>query len=380
MAENKSQHFVPQFYLKYFSINSLEKSIGIFSLPSSKFIKSGSIKKQAAEDYFYGSDLIVEKALSKIEGIAASSINRIINTNTLPKRMSDEHDTILTFIMLLHARTVYSLDRTNELIEKVARSVLSKDSRFTDELDKFNFSITYGINRLLKETILLIPLVYDLQFKIISNRTDVPFITSDHPVVLYNHFLESRKKFGSNTGFACKGLEMLVPLSPNHMLIFFDKDVYKIGGKDKQIIDVTSISDIDSLNFLQCLSANENIYFNHQITEPYILKLLQKVNIYKRDSKANIDEFLQIKNKDIQEKQILLHSYNSDIKCNLSLSFIHTLKKAKKYEIGDKVSHVRNEELCRLYDHFRELTKKGEYHISEFNKFLRDVQKHHDIF
>jgi hypothetical protein len=380
MSNKKKQHFIPKFYLKYFSVNSLNKSIGIFNLSSSKFIQAGDLRNQAYKDYFYGSDLKVEDAFSKIEGETALIIKSIIENDTIPKRMSDEHDTLLTFIMLFHARTVYALERINEFIDKVLKSVLSEDSRFTDGINTFNFHLKHGIHRVLKETALLIPLVYDLHFKIILNKTDVPFITSDHPVVLYNQFLEARKKYGSNTGFANKGLEVFVPLSPSHIVIFFDKDVYKIGSKNEQIIVLNSVSDVDNLNLLQCLNANENLYFDHQINESYIFHLLQRINRYKRTAKANVDKFLKLRNKDIQEKQMLLHSYNSDIICNLSLSFIHILRKAKKYELGDKVVHVRNEEICRLHQHFSELVEKGEYRISEFNKFLRDVQKNHDIF
>ena len=108
MAENKKQHFIPQFYLRYFSINSLGKSISIFSLTSSKFIESGSIKKgQAAKDYFYGSDLKVEKTLNKIEGKAAFVINSIISSNDLLEKRSSEHEILLIYFLLLYARTVY---------------------------------------------------------------------------------------------------------------------------------------------------------------------------------------------------------------------------------------------------------------------------------
>ena len=92
--KKKEQHFVPKFYLKYFSINSLEKELGIFNIASSKFIPNGKLKKQGYKDYFYGSDLKIENILSKLEGEAASIIKSIINENIVPVSLTKEHRAI----------------------------------------------------------------------------------------------------------------------------------------------------------------------------------------------------------------------------------------------------------------------------------------------
>jgi hypothetical protein len=119
----------------------------------------------------------------------------------------------------------------------------------------------------LNEAALCLPITFDLCFKLVINKTKEPFITSDHPVVLYNQFLEPRKKYGNNTGLACKGLEIFLPISPRHLLIFFDPDVYKVENKSNVSVDITADADVKALNLLQCISADKNLYFNEEISE-----------------------------------------------------------------------------------------------------------------
>jgi hypothetical protein len=378
MAENKRQHFVPQFYLKYFSINSLEKTIGIFSLPSSKFT-GGPIGNQAKKDYFYGSDLKVEKTLGKIEGIAALIINRIISSKGLPENGSNEHETLLTFFLLLHARTVYYLKRNNEFINNLRTSVLSRKPELANDIEELEDNPKEMPQSILQEAVFSVPLILDLHFKLVVNKTNLPFIISDHPVVLYNQLLESKKNHGSNTGFASKGLQIIIPLSPNHILFLFDKDVYGVGNRMESLIVLDCIKDVDSLNLLQCLSANENLYFNQHISESYILRLLNKATRYRRKTKANVDEFVIPNSHNMHKKAILLLAYNSDIRCNLCLSFVQILKKAKKYELNNKTVHVRNEESCRLYNQVAELLEKGKYRIKDLDELLEGFLTSEDL-
>ena len=107
----------------------------------------------------------------------------------------------------------------------------------------------------------------------------------------------------------------------------------------ESLIVLDCIKDVDSLNLLQCLSAHENLYFNQHISESYILRLLNKAIRYRRKTKANVDEFVIPNNQDMRKKQILLYAYKSDIRCDLSLSFVQIFKKAKKYELNNKIGN-----------------------------------------
>jgi hypothetical protein len=89
----------------------------------------------------------------------------------------------------------------------------------------------------------------DLRWKLLQNKTDLPFITSDHPAVRYNQFLEPRIRSGSNTGLVARGLQMFLPLSPKHVLVLFDSETYKVGGMKLRVmnVDVTHDEDVDEL-------------------------------------------------------------------------------------------------------------------------------------
>jgi len=358
MPEKKNQHFVPRFYLKKFSLQSQEERIGVFNISSLKLIESANLYEQASKNYFYGRDLKIENSLQQLETESAKIINSIIDKQTLPLVDSRDHQMLLMFIIVLSGRTVYAAEMIDEVVEKYKETVSSIDSNALPESERnIDLTLTDAIQVSLKIVVSYFPIVRDLCWKLIINETEQPFITSDHPVVLYNQFLEPRKTYGSNVGLACKGLEIFLPLSPKFTLILFDKNVYRVGTRNKTRIKVDSPADIAALNLLQYINANKNIYFNEDFSEKQVQELLNSANRYRRETKANWDKYpSKVEN---ETKNILLHLYGSDVKCSLKLSFISITKKAKSYILGQKVTHVRNEQLCRLHEKFLELVDKG---------------------
>jgi hypothetical protein len=65
-GRHKSQHFVPQHYLRAFSTDG--RSVRICHLCSGRIVPNGSIKDQSCRDYFYGKDRRIEHALAHMEG------------------------------------------------------------------------------------------------------------------------------------------------------------------------------------------------------------------------------------------------------------------------------------------------------------------------
>ena len=66
MAEHKNQHFVPQFYLRFFRHSDSEKLVGTFRLRRGPFVPRVSINTHACDDYFYGRAGLEQK-FQKIE-------------------------------------------------------------------------------------------------------------------------------------------------------------------------------------------------------------------------------------------------------------------------------------------------------------------------
>ncbi len=370
MPEKKNQHFVPRFYLKKFSLQSQEERIGVFNISSFKFINSANLYEQASKNYFYGRDLKIENTLQKLEIESAKIINSIIEKQSLTQVDSRDNQMLLMFIIALLGRTVYAAEEIGEIVEKYKETVSSIDSNALSKSERdIDLTLTDAVQESLSIVVSCFPLVRDLCWKLLINETGQPFITSDHPVVLYNQFLEPRKTYGSNVGLASKGLEIFLPLSPTLTLILFDKDVYRVGTRNEACIKIDLLTDIKALNLLQCINANKNIYFNEGFSEKQIQQLLLSANLYRRQTKANWDKY-----PNNEKKKILLHLYGSDIKCSLKLSFISFVKKAKSYTLGQKVTHVRNEQLCRLHEKFLELVDKGLYEPFDFYKFVNDCK------
>jgi hypothetical protein len=51
------------------------------------------------------------------------------------------------------------------------------------------------------------------------------------------------------------------PISPRHMILLSDPEVYKIASDDRKIVHLRKANEIVDLNLAQCFNASENFYF-----------------------------------------------------------------------------------------------------------------------
>lgn len=343
MAENKNQHYVPQLYLRNFSNNG--KQIGVCNIPSHRFLTAGTIKHEASEDYFYGKNSLTDEELKKVESKVGKVIRSIIETNLLPKFDSYEHFLILQFVITLHSRTRYLRNVDDEKTDDLYKLILSKQHGFDKEsLKLISIKDENASQKIVGTAMVSLPLTFDLNFKLIVNQTNIPFWTSDNPVVLYNQFLETKRPSQNNVGLITKGLEVFCPISPNHYLFFFDSGTYKVGEKDKSIVELRNKSDVEQLNKLQFLSATENLYFDQSFVETYFKNFAYRFQ-RERDNKR-----FCFRTKTINENSdgILQQVIMPEIRCGLRVNFISTLRKAKKYQIGNALLIPRNREILEL--------------------------------
>jgi hypothetical protein len=111
----------------------------------------------------------------------------------------------------------------------------------------------------------MVECISDLKYKILINLTDIPFITSDNPVVKYNQYLESRKWKHSKTGYASIGLQIFLPLNHKKLILLYDSNSYEIGNPNYRTHQLKKIEDIDELNLLQLVNCIETIYFDEKV-------------------------------------------------------------------------------------------------------------------
>lgn len=371
MPAKKRQHYVPRFLLGHFSLLKNEKQINLYNISKKAIIKSVSLKRQAAQDYFYGKDGAIEDILSTIETEGSRLLNSIKNAESVPKLYSPEHKVLLYLVLSLNARTLYKAKEQNKLINKFIKTIASHDPLLRKDIKNVEFEWSDPALISLVMMSYTFPIATDLNCKLIINRTDSPFILADNPVVFYNQFLENRNKIGSNTGLAAKGLEIFLPINPKHMIVFYDHKVYKLGSANKNSVEILNSEDIASLNGLQLINANENIYFNEYLNDKYINDLAAKFGKYRNKKQANVDKYDDMF-ADGDTKDLLIFIHKEDIRCNLKLSVIKILKRAKKLELSNNVFQLRNPNLMQIFGEFDKLVKNNYYKENEFKKFLYD--------
>jgi hypothetical protein len=350
MGIKKNQHFVPQFYLRHFSKPPNYKSIGVWNIDGNKFASNAAIKKQACKKYFYDNNGVFEDSLSRIEWGSSLVLTEIINTHKLPESNQDAHLILLIFLVNQAERTSYAADMVNESIDKLLRVTFRQDKSTNAYLSNSKIELERPTTYLLNIASKLFPIIADLGIKILKNNTEIKFITSDNPVVKYNQFMALKKWPGGHTGWAAIGLQVFYPIHPNLCLVFFDKNIYRFGHRQRKLIEINNINDIEQINKLQYLNAYRNIYFNPTVKEPYI-KNLHDSNIQNRKAhKVLVREYYEISPQRSKTIKSLVSIHQRNIVANLSLTFCSLLKKAKKFELGPSMANYRNPELLRIVE------------------------------
>jgi len=349
MIENtvkKKQHYLPKFYLRNFSYKGNAKQIGIYHLETGRYCQTSTLKDQGSKNFFYGADGIIEDHLSNVEGLLSKSIKKIVESSELPKPKSDDHYNLLMFILLTDLRNPVRIKNTQEMLD-VGKTLLQEQHPGQD-IDALMPSINHkqAIGLALSQLTEVLPMIDDLGYKFLVNKTKIPFISSDFPIVKYNQFLEKLKWKHGKTGFGTMGLQVIVPLSPNLLVFFYDKAIYKVGDKKKGVIELKDEEDINQLNVLQFVNCFETTYFNGDIGKEYMIKIHDKAKKYPKPNVMKAEMHYMIKR---GQKSIITHNNqknliitgSSDCETKLRLSFVRLQTGVTKTDFGDKASLIR---------------------------------------
>ena len=344
-AETKNQHYVPQFYLRNFSVD--KKNVGAYILlKSGKNIPSAPIKGQASRDYFYSDDMEMENALGDLEACAKKVIDKIIAAPTEPLSKEDK-DTLFDFTVIQLGRTEVQASRIKQWYELRVRSL-------SDVFSKMVTDTGGDQGESLKEKILHLigkppsyPAKYsvdaheqikdimrDLSVKILVNKTDKSFITSDNPVAKYNQFME---RMGQEAyGLGARGLQIFFPLSPQVGLMYYDPKCYKLGYKKKEYVELDQDKDIDELNKLTSCNSGGLLYYRHGTISCQGFVALSKV------WRKIISKPIEWVVRDLHPGKSILEVRYPSMFCKLSLSFIKELPlyKALRPEDFDRRKHI----------------------------------------
>ena len=326
MVKSSAQHhYVPRFYLNRFA--SKAKRINIYNLGGEFFKEDISLREQCRRPNYY-LDSNIEKALSLMEEEAAKAFRDITEQQT-----SKLPEPVLLFIGVKLLRTPSSVKTREVLQEKLLQNLTSVHplpKEFELAIGRISHENLPVYNLMLVDGI--VDAIRDLKFLVLKCIDNV-FITSDNPVVKYNQYYERARGIGT-TGVGQKGLQILLPLSPSHLLVLYDGNIYDYVKSHK-----LNERDIDSINTFQILSAETNVYFSDWKLKDRLKDLVLENRDFRSTDATVLEEF----ESDDDESDLLLHFYSETPNLALNFSFLQLKKRASRVSMGKRIGNSQRQ-------------------------------------
>jgi hypothetical protein len=282
MAQRANQHYVPQFYFRYFSQNG--KSICVLNRNNGLTIKSASIKDQASKNYFYGDEKI-EQTLSEMEKLFSSALRQIKEDLCFEKCTPENYALFLQNISHQRSRTMKAIKSNKPMRDKLAQlyvecMVNNNDHLLNDETkDMFlnNIQLAEANPQEWQSMYMNIAIenagsLCDLLPVILKNKTNRPFIFGDAPVIFINPYLKNITSQGV-LGTQSSGLIILYPIGSTHSIMLIDERAYRIKKLRGSVLAVRDLKDVAALNKLQIHNASSAVYFSDNQYSQYVANL-----------------------------------------------------------------------------------------------------------
>ena len=336
MPKNK-HHFVPRFYLAAFQ--SAPRRINVLGVSTSFEIRDASLRNQCYRRKFYGKGDEIEDALAVVEGHAAGVLKAIQSAEMLPSEDSEEHRTLLAFIAFQLLRTTAVADRINTFIDKTTKQAHSDDPRITSEdLEAAHFGFDDPVLFALGNVPHMLMAISDLQSHL-AVSSEAAFLTSDNPAFKYNQYCEDIDYRGT-TGPLCRGFQIFLPLTPKLCLVLYDGKVYGVPGKERRSRrSAARPSDVDFVNSMQLVSADQNVYFSDWQRIQELRLLLARIRQHRDVDRTVVQEY----GHDTDPSRSLLHTFERTPCLKLRLSFLDLRWRARCVSLGDRANSYRKQ-------------------------------------
>jgi hypothetical protein len=260
-----------------------------------------------------------------------------------------------TFMVLQYARTEAAVDQVRAFLE--GASSVTLQGKTVEDRKKPDLSHGGLVRRSLKQFQWMLPYTRDLKFCIFKNRTPVPFITSDNPLIFTNR-LYAQKMGRDDWGVANAGMLMFLPLSPRLVACCYDAGMY-IVDHIKGFADVKKATDVLAFNEMQYTNADQNVYFpdpqsadriSQEFSEIWHLRPTEKVRIIEFEP-AEIRNGKVIRYRRIEpgteaphtKEKLVLHQTPRPLLAHWP-SGIPFRQKRVAYSDGSAIGYVRNPE------------------------------------
>ncbi len=301
-----------------------KKQIGLFNTRNQLYVKAAPLKSQASKDFFYGTDGIIEDSLADIERHLSVVIRKIID-NDSPELNREDLYLLKLFIVLTDFRNPQHILGISKMIVEM-RQRLFEEAPNTENMDELIPIPTHEecVQLALKNCLEIVNGIQDLKHKILVNQTNIPFVTSDYPVIKYNQYLEWKRWEHSKTGYGSIGLQIFLPLNHNKLLLLYDTNSYLVGNPNYITHRIKKTEDVDELNLLQFINCIETIYFDERINETYLKEMhewakeFDKANIPFSKASYLIDEKWDPNNKPKQKNLLINGTTDCETKLRIT--------------------------------------------------------------
>ncbi|MFA9477131.1 DUF4238 domain-containing protein [Phycisphaerales bacterium AB-hyl4] len=371
MAQFQKQHFIPQFYLRNFS-DETGRQISLLNAKTGRFVSGASIRHQAQRRNLY-ENVENEKLLGSFEGAAAPIIRNVIETHQLPEKGSFSHFILVAFLILMHARTPTHMDEASHGLAQLMREAIKGHPDANDLGDLTNLSFSGTLEMHFSAVFNSLPYAIDLQAGLIQNKTNTPFVTSDHPCVFWNPFLERKVKWASITGVANKGLVITLPLTPFLCLVLFDDGTYKLGGRSR-ILSLNNLNNIRDINVLQGVNCSQLLFGGSGLLAPGEMRRAIETAKPFRSSRCRMVGRGMVVDSENDSQGEMLHYRKWEPRINLEIPGFRLLKKATRYQLTGSAAEPRNPELFKKMRGY-EPSWQGSMNIDEVIDEIRKEMK-----
>lgn len=245
MNRVKRQHFVPQFYLKYFI--DAQSNIHAFDIVEQKqfatttanIANDRSFYDNKPLEEFIGVEQAIEHAFANTEALAAEFFRKLVSTldtDSLSSLTRDDYRQLADFITTQERRT----PEARRLMEEIAK-------RTGQELvNDIQFQQAYLL--LHKDVLKVVEDWCDRYWIFWKNKTESNFYTSDHPVVRHWH---KEQKFE----------ELFFPITPKYGVSILFRDDLQQLAENRNVRELTEPEEVKKhYNFLMVTQCNRQVY------------------------------------------------------------------------------------------------------------------------
>lgn len=254
----KRQHYIPQFYLKFFS--SDKKTVSIFLALKKLYRPRVPIKSILYESFLYDDNNSREERISHLESMWNASLSAMIQDIQTKTDEAERFEIDEIGLLNLYSFICFTLMRTQQQINGLtfqsetflndfANRLLDADISSIPELLPLQDPYL-GASLALDNGVRMLPLLLDLKPVFLVNKTSQEFITSDSPIVPFNPFFQMLG-YPGETGLGNSGLQIYCPLTPQIAVLLYDQEIYEFKATDHPTtIHVDRLKDVRSLNKL----------------------------------------------------------------------------------------------------------------------------------